>query len=52
MSNFPAGGQGMGGRVPRESGFEDHWGLIAGLPQHWRKQKLHSWRAHTKSCAH
>ena len=38
------------GEVPRESGFEDQWGLVAGLPQDWEKQKLHSWRAHMESC--
>ena len=42
----------MGGGVLRESGFEGQQGLITGLPQDWGRQKLHSWRAHTKSCVH
>ena len=46
------GGLTMGRGDPRESGFETQWGLTAGLPQDWGKQKLHSWRAHTRSCAH
>ena len=40
----------MGGGAPRESGFEGQQGLIAGIPQDWGKQKLSSWRAHTRSC--
>ena len=28
----------MGGGVPRESGFEIQWDLIAGVPQDWIKQ--------------
>ena len=42
----------MGRGAPRESGFEGQWGLIAGIPQDWGKQKLHSWRAHSWSSAH
>ena len=42
----------MGGGIPRESDFEGYWDLIAGLRQNWEKQRLHSWRAHTKYCAH
>ena len=37
--------------MPRESSFEDQWGLTAGIPQDWVKQKLHPWRTHTESCA-
>lgn len=41
-------GSGMGGEgAPRKSGFEGQQGLITGIPQDWRKQKLHTWR-HTK----
>ena len=42
----------MGGGIPRESYFEGYWDLIAGLQQNWGKERLHFWRAHTKSCAH
>ena len=41
-----------GGRGPRKSGFEGQWSLITGIPQDWGKQKLHSWRAHTRSYVH
>ena len=37
----------MGGEALRKSGFEGQRGLITGFPQHWEKQKLHSWRVHT-----
>ena len=40
--------QGLG--IPRDSDFEGQHDLITGLPQDWDKQKLHSWRAQTKSC--
>ena len=40
------------GEVPRESGFEGQWDLIAGIPQVWGNQKLHSWGVQTRSCAH
>ena len=46
------GGPATGGGIPRESDFEGQWDLIAGLRQDWGKQRLHSWRAHTKYCAH
>ena len=42
----------MGLGIPRESDFEAQWDLITGLPQAWGKQRLHSWRAQTKPCAH
>ena len=42
------GGPATGGGIPRESDFEGYWDLIAGLWQNWGKQRLHSWRAHTK----
>ena len=35
-----------------ESGFEDQWDLIIGLPENWRKQRLQSWRAQAKFCMH
>ena len=38
--------------IPRESGFGGQWGLIIGLPEDWEKQRLQSWRTHTKFCAH
>ena len=41
-----------GGGGPRKSGFEGQWSLIIGIPQDWGKQKLHSWRAHKRSCMH
>ena len=38
-SGFTAwGGLEMGGKVPRQYGFEGQWGLIPGLPQDWGKQ--------------
>lgn len=41
-------GSGMGGEgAPRKSGSEGQQGLVTGIPQDWRKQKLHTWR-HTK----
>ena len=42
------GGLAMGGGIRRESDFEAYWELIAGLRQDWGKQRLCSWRAHTK----
>ena len=38
--------------IPRGCDFEGQWDLITGLPQDWGKQRHHSWRAHTNSCAH
>ena len=38
--------------IPRESDFEGPWDLVAGLPQDWRKQSLHCWKAHKKTCVH
>ena len=46
------GGLATGGGIPRESDFEGYWDLTAGLRQDWGKKRLHSWRAHTKQCAH
>ena len=37
----------MGGEAPRESGFESKWGLMAGITQDWRKQKLNPWKVYT-----
>ena len=51
-SGFPAWASSKGRRTPRASGFEGQWGLIAGIPQDWGKQKLHSWREHTRSSVH
>ena len=45
---FQAGGLAMGGGIPRESECEGQWDLTAGNWQDWGKQRLHSWRAHTK----
>ena len=42
------GGPAMGGGIPRESDFEGWWDLIAGIWQDLEKQRLHSWRPHTK----
>ena len=42
----------LGLGIPRESGLEGQWDLIIGLPQDWGKQRLQSWRAQTKFCAH
>ena len=52
MSGFPAWGSGNGRRNPRDTVFEGQWGLIAGIPHNWGKQKLHSWRVHTRSHVH
>ena len=38
----------MGGGA---SGIEGQWDLATGIPLNWEKQKLHSWRVHTKSHA-
>ena len=38
--------------IPRESGLEVQQDLVIELPQDWGMQRLHSWRAQTKSCAH
>ena len=46
------GGLATGGGAPKASGFEGQQGLIAGIPQDWGKQRLHSWRVHTKSHVH
>ena len=46
------GGLAMGEGDLRESGFEGHQVLFAGIPQDLGKQQLHSWRAHTRSCVH
>ena len=37
------------GGAPREFAFEGHQDLTARVQQDWGKQKLHSWRVHTKS---
>ena len=42
------GSPATGGGIPRESDFEGYQDLIAGLRQDCGKQRLHSWRAHTK----
>ena len=42
------GGLATGGGIPRESDFEGWRDLIARLQQDWGKQRVHSWRAHTK----
>ena len=34
--------------IPRESGLENQWDFIIGLPEDWGKQRLQSWRAQTK----
>ena len=36
----------------REYGFEAQQHLIAGISQDRGKQKLHTWRAHTRSSTH
>ena len=41
-----------GEAVPRELGFEGQQDLTVGIPQGWRKQKLHSWKGADKSCVH
>ena len=46
------GGPATGGGIPRESDFEGYRDLISGLWQDRGKQRLHSWRAHTKESAH
>ena len=51
-SGFQTRGFGNGRRNPRETDFEGQQDLITGLWQGWGKQRLHSWRAHTKLCAH
>ena len=45
-------GPASGGGAPRAFGFEGQRGLTAGAPQDWGKQRLHSWKAHTRSHAH
>ena len=42
------GGWAIAGGIPRKSDIESKQDLIAGLQQDWGKQRLHSWRAHTK----
>ena len=42
------GGLAMGEGIPRESEFEVKRDLTAGRWQDWEKQRLYSWRAHTK----
>ena len=42
------GGPARRGGIPRESDFEGWRDLITGLRQDWGKQRLHSWKAHTK----
>ena len=49
---FQPGSLAMGGGSPRETGFEGQQDLITGIPQDWGKQKLKSWRAHTRSHVH
>ena len=38
--------------IPKESGCGCQKDLTIGLPHDWGKQRLQSWRAQTKSCAH
>ena len=42
-------GSASGGGVPTAIDFEGQWGSTAGAPQDWGKQRLHSWRAHTRT---
>ena len=51
-SGSPGWGSGIRRRNPRALGFEDQWGLSAGAPQDWGKQRFHSWRAHTRFHVH
>ena len=41
----------LGGGALGVFGFEGQWGLRAGAPQGWGKQRLHSWGAHKTSHA-
>ena len=52
MSGPQCGGLTLGRGAPRAFGFEGQWGLVAGVPRDWGKQRLHSYRAHTKSHTH
>ena len=42
----------MGGKAPRTFGFEGQQGLSAGASQDRGKQRLNSWRAHTRIHMH
>ena len=44
--------QAPGGRTPRAFGFEGQTSLSAGTPQAWEKERLHSWRVHTRPHVH
>ena len=46
MSGSPTWGSGLGEGAPRAFGFKAQWGLSAGPPQDWGKQRLHSWTGH------
>ena len=43
---FESGTQGW--EAPRAFGFKSQWGFSSWAPQDWGKQRLHSWRVHTK----
>ena len=45
-------GLASGGGAPRVFGFEGQQSLIAAAPQDWGKQRLHSWRVHTRFHMH
>ena len=51
-SGFTTWDPATGGGITRESDFEGQWDLIVGLQQDWRKERFHSWRAHTQQCVH
>ena len=49
-SCFPVWESGTGTGIPRESAIDHQRDLITCLPEHWGKQRCHSWRAQTKPC--
>ena len=46
------GGLALGGDAPGAFGVEGQEGLCIGGPQDWGKQRLHAWRARTRSYVH
>ena len=52
MSVFPAWESDKETVNPQGPDLEGHWDLIIGLPQYWGRQRVHSWRAQTKSYMH
>ena len=49
-AGVPAWGSGDGRRGPQRIRLWGKAGVTAGIPRKWGRQRLYSWRAHTRTC--